>query len=206
AEYDGMPTAAVHTGVADAVLPPEAMAEALLEFATPVHARPRKPPAPPAAGPGEEAPAGFAGILALLGKQYHVDFTEYKSGTLARRTARRMGLKRIGEWDEYLDYLRGHPEVLAALYSGVLLDVTRFFRDPETWEYLEREVIPELLATHESDRPIRVWSAGCASGEEAYGLAMVFLEQIEKRRSGHGLQVFGSDLSHEALEVARRGA
>lgn len=206
AEYDGMPTAAVHTGVADAVLPPEAMAEALLEFATPVHARPRKPPAPPAAGPGEEAPAGFAGILALLGKQYHVDFTEYKSGTLARRTARRMGLKRIGEWDEYLDYLRGHPEELAALYSGVLIDVTRFFRDPETWEYLEREVIPELLATHESDRPIRVWSAGCASGEEAYGLAMVFLEQIEKRRSGHGLQVFGSDLSHEALEVARRGA
>ena len=205
AEYDGMPSNAVATGVADAVLPPEKMGEMLLDYAGPEHVRPVLEALGEPAAEAGEGPGGFEGILALLAERYGVNFSDYKPGTLARRTARRMDLMKMTNWDDYLGHLRDHPEEVADLYGDVLIDVTRFFRDRAMWEYLEREVVPPLLEQHTGDTPLRVWSAGCATGEEAYGLAMVFLEQIEKQGGGHRLQVFGSDVSHEALAVARRG-
>lgn len=204
AEYEGMPRSAMDTGAADAVVPPEEMGRMILEYAGAPGVRP--PPRKPsdrrtAAEPGE----GLDAILALLGHRYRVDFREYKKNTLERRTQRRMGLKQISDRQEYLAYLRGHPEEVEALYGDVLIGVTRFFRDPEEWKFLEREVVPQLLATHDADTPVRVWSAGCATGEEAYSLAMVFLEQIERTGGRLKLQVFASDVSHEALAFARHG-
>src|SRR5690606_32187223 len=107
-----------------------------------------------------------------------------KKGTLARRAQRRLALLPFTGWSDYLAYVQEHPEELAALYQDVLIGVTEFFRDPEQWAYLEREVIPRLIDEHRATQePVRIWSAGCASGEEAYSLAMVFLEQLDSRNS-----------------------
>lgn len=204
AEYDGMPRSAMDTGAADAVVSPDEMGRILLEYAGAPGVRPltRNPPERQAT---EKPREGLDAILALLGDRYRVDFRDYKKNTLERRTQRRMGLKQISGWHEYLAYLRAHPEEVEALYSDVLIGVTGFFRDPEEWRFLEQEVVPELLASHDADTPVRVWSAGCATGEEAYSLAMIFLEHIKRTGSRLKLQVFASDVSHEALAFARRG-
>ncbi|BAU49339.1 chemotaxis protein CheY [Sulfurifustis variabilis] len=204
AEYDGMPRSAVETGAADAVVPAEEMGRILLEYAGAPGVRPRVRE-PAERRTSEERAEGLDAILALLGNRYRVDFRDYKKNTLERRTQRRMGLKQIADWQDYLAYLRAHPEEAEALYSDVLIGVTRFFRDPEEWKFLEQQVVPELLASHDADAPVRIWSAGCATGEEAYSLAMVFLEHIERAGGRLKLQVFASDVSHEALAFARRG-
>lgn len=203
AQYDSMPTSAVDTGVADAVLPPEEMGKVILDYARPSRARP--PPREREETATEPALQGLDGILALLGKQYGIDFGDYKRGTLERRASRRMDIAQIATWQDYLDYLRAHTDEVAALYGDVLIDVTRFFRDPRSWEHLEHEIAPKLIEVHDCAMPVRLWSAGCATGEEAYSLAMVFVEQIEKQGNRCNLQVFGSDLSHDALAFARRG-
>ncbi|QKT03566.1 PAS domain-containing protein [Ectothiorhodospiraceae bacterium 2226] len=207
AEFDGMPRSAL--GAADAVVSPDEMGRVLTDYAATAGERsqsrpPREDhPAPVAA---DDAPnTGLGAILALLGKRYAVDFRDYKLNTLKRRTQRRMDLKQIAHWDDYIAYLRAHPDELEALYGDVLIGVTGFFRDPETWAYLEQHILPDLLASHDTGAPVRVWSAGCATGEEAYSLAMVFLEHMERRGLRSKLQVFASDISHEALAIARRG-
>ncbi|MBI2565679.1 MAG: response regulator [Candidatus Schekmanbacteria bacterium] len=203
AEFDAMPRRAIDTGVADAVVPPEEMGLILLEYAT----VPRSRPASYEAGrqvlgePGD----GLDAVLALLGRQYGINFRNYKMGTLQRRTERRMGIHRISGWHDYLELLRTQPQEIEALYRDVLIGVTSFFRDPGAWRHLQEQVVPELLESHEQDTSVRVWSAGCATGEEAYSLAMVFLEQIARKGSHLRLQVFASDLSHEALAFARQG-
>lgn len=204
AEYDGMPRSAIDTGAADAVVPPQEMGRILLAYAGSPSIRPAQPE-PPERRTAEESEDGLDAILALLGNRYRVEFRDYKKNTLQRRTKRRMGLKQISEQKNYLAYLRTHPEEVEALYNDVLIDVTQFFRDPEEWRFLEKKVLPDLLASHDPNIPIRVWSAGCATGEEAYSLAMVFTELIERSSGSHKLQVFGSDLSHEAIAFARRG-
>ena len=203
AEFDAMPRSAIKTGVADAVVAPEEMGKILEEFSAAPSVRPALHV--DHEGSSVEPGEGLEAILALLSKQYGVNFHDYKMGTLRRRTARRMGLHQLTEWPDYLEHLHAHPEEVEALYRDVLIGVTGFFRDSESWRYLEEKVVPELLDKHDRNMPVRVWSAGCATGEEAYSLAMVFLEQIERRGSRLKLQVFASDLSHEALAVARHG-
>lgn len=203
AEYDGMPQSAIDTGAADAVVSPEAMGRLLIEYAAVPHVRPAPRPSSQqkTEGPGDELDA----ILALLSKQYRVNFREYKKNTLERRTKRRMGLKQISAWQDYLVYLHAHPEEVEALYGDILIGVTKFFRDPEEWEFLEQKILPALLDSHDADTPVRAWSAGCATGEEAYSLAMIILEHMERAGRHCKLQVFASDVSHEALAFARRG-
>lgn len=203
AEYHGMPQSAIDTGAADAVVSPEAMGRLLLEYAADPHVRPTPQRSLPQKieEPGEELDA----ILALLSNQYRVNFREYKKNTLERRTRRRMDLKQISAWQDYLAYLRAHPEEVEALYGDILIGVTRFFRDPEEWQFLEQQILPALLEGHDGDTPVRVWSAGCATGEEAYSLAMMVLEHMERAGRHCKLQVFASDVSHEALAFARRG-
>lgn len=204
AEYDGMPRSAMETGAPDVIVSPGEMGRILLEYAEAPGVRPRvREPAEQRVS--EESDEGLSAILALLGHRYRVDFRDYKKNTLERRTQRRMCLKQISDWQEYLAYLRAHPEELEALYSDVLIGVTRFFRDAEEWQFLEQQVVPKLFANHDADTPVRIWSAGCATGEEAYGLAMVFLEHIERTGSRLKLQVFASDMSQETLAFARQG-
>jgi two-component system CheB/CheR fusion protein len=203
AEFDGMPRSAIDTGAADAVVPPEAMGEILLRYAEEPRIRPSaREPKPPDETEPEE---GLAAILQLLGRRYRVDFRDYKTGTLERRTQRRIELKRTSGWQGYLQLLKTDAAEVDELYRDLLIGVTSFFRDAEDWELLAREVLPSLVEGRRDAAELRVWSAGCATGEEAYSLAMVFLEHLEAAGSTLKLKVFASDASDAALAIARRG-
>ncbi len=189
AEYDSMPNGAIRTGAVHRVLPPAAIPAAL-------------------AAPGRAASAestGFDGILALLGRHHGVDFGAYKKGTLLRRSERRLALAQAHGWDEYLAYLNEHPEEVEALYQDLLIGVTRFFRDPEVWSFLASDVVPEMVERHDRSAGLRVWVAGCATGEEVYSLAMVLLERIEALKGALPLRIFATDVDEQALASARRG-
>ncbi|HUP41919.1 MAG TPA: chemotaxis protein CheB, partial [Thermoanaerobaculia bacterium] len=205
AAYDGMPRSAIDTGAAETVVAPEEMGAILGRFAAspgqPEVTPPRAEPDPDPAVPRE----GLEGVLELLGTRYRLDFRDYKRGTLERRTERRIGLHRLTGWPRYLDYLAAHPEEVEALYSDLLIGVTGFFRDPEEWELFAREVVPALVAERGDATAVRAWSAGCTTGEEAYGLAIVLLEHIETAGLRVEVKVFASDASPGALASARRG-
>jgi two-component system CheB/CheR fusion protein len=213
AAYDGMPRSALGTGAADTVAPPEGMGEILGRFAAEPPAAVESEPAtraeaepPAAAGPDLASPGeGLEAVLELLGTRYRLDFRDYKRGTLQRRTERRIGLRRLTGWQRYLDYLEAHPEEVEALYGDLLIGVTGFFRDPEEWALLAREVVPALVAERGDATAVRAWSAGCATGEEAYSLAIVLLEQLETAGRRVEVKVFASDASPGALASARLG-
>lgn len=133
------------------------------------------------------------------------DFSRYKSSTMARRVARRMQLNRLEELGDYLELLRSRPEEVRALADDLLITVTNFFRDVEVFEALGRDVVPRLFEGKNSEDRLRVWSVGCATGEEAYSLAILLLEEAARRESPPQLQVFASDLHEGSLEKARDG-
>jgi PAS domain S-box-containing protein len=198
AEYDGMPRSAIATGQVDYILPPAQMPQALLRyiqcFAT---------SADPAADTVEEA--DWDQLLALLRTQTKLDLRSYRKKTLLRRTKRRMGLHHIDQIPEYIAFLQGHPEEAARLAKDLLISVTSFFRDREAFRELEQEVIPQLIRSKIAGEPMRVWVPGCATGEEAYSIAMLFIEQLESARKACFLQFFASDVAEDALQSARRG-
>jgi two-component system CheB/CheR fusion protein len=201
AQYDGMPRAAIATDMVDHIVAPGMMPKILLDHLEhPRLAEERGPHADDLLGP-------FDAILELLGRTYGVNFRgSYKRGTLERRTERRMGQKRLGDWNAYLDVLRHDPGEVAVLYRELLVDVTQFFRDPEVWARLEVEVIPALFAEHGDDElPLKVWVPGCATGEEAYSHVIVLLEQRERLGRHTKVQIFATDVAEDALATARRG-
>ena len=120
----------------------------------------------------------FEELLAYLRETRGFDFTAYKRSTLMRRVQKRMHTVNAESFIDYRDYLEVHPEEFALLFDTILINVTAFFRDLPAWEYLGRTVIPALLAKKEPGSPIRVWSAGCASGEEAYSIAILLAEAL----------------------------
>jgi two-component system CheB/CheR fusion protein len=123
-------------------------------------------------------PEDFAMLLECLRTTRGFDFTGYKDQGLTRRIRRRMESVGSQTYGEYADYLQVHPDEFSALFNTILINVTSFFRDPVAWDYLRERVVPKVLASHDPGRGIRVWSAGCASGQEAYSLAMVFVEAL----------------------------
>jgi len=134
------------------------------------------------------------------------DFAGYKRSSIERRVAKRMAEVGVESYDDYTDYLELHPEEFASLFNSILINVTSFFRDPQTWEYLASEALPELLQTRPPDSPLRVWSAGCASGEEAYTLAMVLARVLGDDAFQQRVKIYATDVDEEALEQARTGA
>ena len=212
AEYDGMPTQAIDTGVVHHVVAPEDMPAIILAYADhPGHPGPSMSPAEVRAGPAPTrlGLSAFESILDFLGRTYGVNFRDsYKRGTLQRRIERRMAFREITDWKAYRDLLEQDVGEVAALYRDVLIGVTCFFRDPEVWAYLESTVIPGLVSDRDADAtlPIKVWVPACATGEEAYSFAMLFLEQLEKRNLSTRLQIFASDVSETALAIGRRGS
>lgn len=154
-----------------------------------------------------EAPTGddraFQGILRLLRDVSGLELHLYKPETLRRRIARRMMLQRIETLSEYLRFLQVRNEELRKLQDDILINVTRFFRDPDLWLSLQQTVIPALFQDRTKDRPVRVWCAGCSSGEEAYSLAMVLLEYTAQQGLEVPLQIFGTDASERAIDMAR---
>ena len=147
------------------------------------------PEAPP---PGE--PNALAEILGLLGRHSAVDFRPYKPTTILRRISRRMAVTHTRTLSEYHDFLQSHPQEVAELVMALLIKVTEFFRDPEAFTYLKREVLPELFARgREQGRVLRIWSAGCATGEEAYSLALLIADQLAGELNEWSVKVFATD-------------
>jgi two-component system CheB/CheR fusion protein len=153
---------------------------------------------------GARTEEGFKKILLLLRRHSSVDFSLYKSSTIQRRIVRRMVLTKHDTLEHYAQFLQGNDKELAALYSDVLISVTSFFRNPEAFEVLRRKVWPALIQQR-GDEPLRVWTLGCSTGQEAYSIAMSFVEAADKAPRMRKLQVFATDLNDALLDKARQG-
>jgi two-component system CheB/CheR fusion protein len=148
----------------------------------------------------------FTNLLDYLNRSRGFDFTGYKRASLMRRIEKRMQTVGISGYDTYEDYLEVHPDEFAHLFNMILINVTAFFRDSVTWDYVAQEVVPRLLAAKPAGEPIRVWSAGCASGEEVYTLAMIFAEALGTDAFRERLKLYATDIDEEALAQARLGS
>ena len=144
-------------------------------------------------------------LLEWLAQERNLDLRGYKTGSLERRFRHRMFQVKVGSFREYLDYIRKHPGEVNDLFNTVLINVTHFFRDPQAWEVLRRDALPELVARLEPGATLRAWSAGCATGEEAYSLAILLAEEFGPRIKNYDVKIYATDLDEDALNVARRG-
>lgn len=199
AEYTAMPQSAIATGLADYVLPVEQMPGAMVKYTQHYYVNGGKTGAE-----GEEAPDQLNQVLALVRARTKVDFRSYRKKMLARRVERRMSLNQFDRVADYLAFLREHPDEVQRLSRDLLISVTSFFRDSEAWHALETEVITPLVHANESNGPLRVWSVGCATGEEPYSLGMVLLEQLAAAQKSCPVQIFATDVDDDALQVARQ--
>ena len=143
-------------------------------------------------------------LLDYLKRSRGFDFTGYKRASLERRIAKRMQMIGVATFADYLDYLEVHPDEFSGLFNTVLINVTHFFRDPPTWEYITTTVVPNLITHNDGSSPIRVWSAGCASGEEAYTLAMIFAEALGADGFRERVKIYATDVDDDALAKARQ--
>ena len=201
AGYDGMPRSAIATGAVDLVLRLAKIPEALVNFSRGKSMVPNK--APPSSRHASQDWLGQ--IIEMLRTKTAHDFTKYKAGTLRRRIERRMALAGldIADGDAYLAKLRADHAELELLARDLLINVTSFFRDPKVFARLSEKIIPDLVAGHTLDHPIRIWIAGCSTGEETYSLAMLFREAIMASKRNVKLQVFASDVDPDAVAAAR---
>ena len=202
AKFDGMPRSAIDAGLADVVAPVEALPGKIVAY---LHHVPLM--AKPGLAEEDATHSGFEKIVILLRSQTGHDFSLYKKNTVYRRIERRMGIHQIGRITSYVRFLQENPQELELLFKELLIGVTSFFRDPAAWEQLKAQVIPTLLKDRSPDQALRVWIPACATGEEAYSLAILFkevFEQLKPARS-HTLQIFATDLDREAIKKARAG-
>ncbi|MDZ4833393.1 MAG: CheR family methyltransferase [Candidatus Melainabacteria bacterium] len=145
----------------------------------------------------------FEGLLDYLKRTRGFDFTGYKRTSLTRRVQRRMDFVGVDDFIDYVDYLEVHPDEFTSLFNTILINVTGFFRDQPAWDYLEQDIWPIILAAKTNADPIRIWSAGCASGEEAYTLAMVICDIIGLEAFQQRVKIYATDVDEEALAQAR---
>jgi two-component system, chemotaxis family, CheB/CheR fusion protein len=198
AQYNGMVRSAINAGLVDYVLSIEQMPAALLQYLR--HA----PHLQNQIQPVKKQDA-LREILKRLRKHKRYDFRCYKEGTLLRRIIRRMGLQHIDDMAEYNAFLRQHPDEINKLFKDLLISVTAFFRDPPAFQALSAQVVEKLVREKAAEAPLRIWVPGCATGEEAYSLAILFTEQFEAAHKEGPLQIFATDIDEAALEVARSG-
>jgi two-component system CheB/CheR fusion protein len=192
ARFDGMPRAAISAGVADHVAPADELASALLESVS----------EGPRTGPESALLAdAFIQLRGILG----IDFAQYKLPTVVRRIRRRATLRQLPSLEAYTELLRADERELAALGHDLLIGVTRFFRDPAVWESLESRIIPRLAEESTAESGLRAWVAGCATGEEAYSIAMLLLDATAGKNPPIPVKVFATDVHSQALERAGQG-
>lgn len=201
AEHEQMPQNAIDTGVVDYVLAPDKMPAALVRYVE----QPYLSNSSDAAAARDPLSDRFDQVLTLLQSRTKYDFSPYRKPMILRRIRRRMGLAHIDSIGHYLDFLQDRSDEVTALYKDLLISVTAFFRDPEAYSVLEREVIPALLARQSDDRTVRIWVPGCATGEEAYSIAMLLFEGPAAIDAKINVQIFASDIDAEAIDVARAG-
>jgi len=198
-EFDHMPRNAIATGLVSRVQTVGQMPSSLLNYAS--HAYVADPL------PRTSAKEGDAAIEEILRTIQHLRgycFGGYKRNTLLRRAQRRMGLRSIADVDAYVALLKRDPKEVEALFKDLLIGVTAFFRDEEAWRQAGKEIVAPLVDAHPDDEPIRVWVPGCSTGEEAYSIAILFMERLRTTGKNCPLQVFATDTNEEALEVGRR--
>lgn len=200
AGYDGMPGSAKATGLADLVLPPGKMPENLVRYFGRPHRDSVQMPAASAGG-GTWLPQIFAILRTRVGH----DFSGYKANTLLRRISRRMGLNHIPEQETYVRFLRENPGEVEALFKELLIGVTGFFRDPESFRALKARILPVLTESLADNTTFRVWVPGCSTGEEVYSLAIILREHFDDSVRRMDLQIFGTDIDADAIERAREG-
>lgn len=200
AKFDGMPLSAQETGFVDLVLRPEEIPAALAR-----HVTMRREGGTTPISDGEDLVDGVDTIFKLLQSEYGIDFSSYKSGTVGRRIQRRLSIRQLQNIQEYAARLKSDPEELNSLYRDLLIGVTHFFRDPEAFEVLESTVIPPLVERAKSNEEIRVWVAGCATGEEAYSIAILIHEHLERLGLPINLKIFATDVHSASLEIASQG-
>lgn len=200
AHYGEMPLAAINTGLVNIILPPESMPRLIEDYVKfGLIDEPSKPL------DFEISEEGLSGILGLIAGTLPFDFTNYKRPTLLRRVKRRMGQYNFKKITEYYEYLQKKPEEVKLLANDFLISVTSFFRDPEAFEIIEKTVIPDLLNHKSLGDVLKIWVPGCASGEEAYSLAILFNEYLEKNGKDIEIKIFATDISLAALDIASKG-
>jgi two-component system CheB/CheR fusion protein len=207
AKYDGMPVAAIASNAVDVVLPPADLAREIARIAQyPIGL------VTPAAdlGPDVSGQAvrddNLQRIFTMLRGATGVDFRQYKLPTIERRLQRRIVLHKLSKLEDYVRFLRENPDEVHALYADILIHVTRFFREPDSFAALAEHVLPRIIAEQRGDAPIRAWVAGCSTGEEVYSLAMVLLECLGDQVGRIPVQIFATDVSEEAIRQARAGS
>ncbi|MDT8438575.1 MAG: CheR family methyltransferase [Wenzhouxiangellaceae bacterium] len=205
AKFDGMPSSVIATGLVDAILPADQLAARVMshihnlplpEEQQPQTSEQRRPLSP------EDARDG---ILDLLLNASGINFRDYKPATLNRRIERRMQVRHAGSFDGYLHLLENDRDELATLRRELLIPVTSFFRDSDAFEVLAREVVRPLVRDGSAGKDIRVWVAGCSTGEEAYSIAMLFLEEFERGRRWPNLKIFATDVNQQNIDFAAAG-
>jgi two-component system, chemotaxis family, CheB/CheR fusion protein len=204
AQVSSMPNTAIATGHVDFILPPAAIAEKLADISRHPYVT-----SPISAVIPEELPSeardALAEIFSLLWSVVRIDFTNYKHTTIKRRIFRRMALYRLEKLDDYVRYLHEKPAEVQALAQEILIHVTSFFRDAGAFEVLKRDVFPAMMRHRSPELPIRIWVAGCSTGEEAYSIAMCLLEFLAHQPHKTPIQIFATDVSEQAIDKARLG-
>ncbi|MFH2028441.1 MAG: chemotaxis protein CheB, partial [Nanoarchaeota archaeon] len=199
--YDGMPRSAISTGLVDYVLPVKNMPKILLKYIKTL-------PAPGLDEPSTILQTPYAPlekIFMLIRNQRGNDFSLYKKTTILRRITKRMSIHGISKMDNYVTYLRSHPTEIEKLEKELMIGVTYFFREPKSFNYLKKAIIPKLFKQKEQDASIRIWVPGCSTGEEAYSIAILFQEYMDEKNKHLNVQIFGTDIDEDAIKKARAG-
>ncbi|GBC60580.1 chemotaxis protein CheR [Desulfonema ishimotonii] len=201
AKYDGMPRSAIATGVADFILPVEKIPAVLVRY---VKAPYILPPRDITVSDNQFGNY-IRKIFALIRSSTGHDLSHYKQTTISRRIERRMAIHQIKRIEDYLKYLQETPPEVDILFKDMLIGVTNFFRDPDAFEILKKQVLPALIKKKLPDSSIRIWSVGCSTGEEAYSIAILFSEVMEMLKQHFNIQIFASDIDTQAIDYARSG-
>jgi two-component system CheB/CheR fusion protein len=201
AKVSSMPNTAVATGQVDFILPPQEIAQELTKISS--HPYITRPSLVKLIEEKPEGDNALSTIFSLLRTATGVDFTHYKQTTLRRRILRRMALYKLEQMEDYVRYLQDHPAEVTALYQDALIGVTHFFRDPETFEALKSKVFPTIVKDKSPGSPIRIWVAGCSTGEEAYSIIICLLEFLADEVIKPPIQIYATDIDEVAIAKAR---
>ncbi len=200
AKFDGMPRNAILTGVCDFILPPKEMAIKLIAYIQ--HPFVDKKIHQSVILDEKDY---FSRILHLLKVKFELDFSDYKPATIVRRLERRLNINQIETLSDYLELLKNSVSEQRTLYKELLIGVTKFFRDPDAFKHIEEEVIPQIFEQKKSTESVRVWIAGCSTGEEVYSIAILFKEYCKRNEIINDIKIFATDIDKSAIEYASYG-
>lgn len=198
--FDGMPRSAISQGLADYILPPKEMGRELVDFLS--HPEYAYPASPDGIMNSEES---LDRILKIIKSYIGYDFFSYKKPTLFRRTAKRINITKCKTVENYIDYLYDNPEEKFLLTQEYLIGVTKFFRDSEAFEILEKKIIPDIVSKKTKDQTIKIWTVACSSGEEAYSIAILLEEHLAKLQLDIDYKIFATDLDERGISKATKG-